>query len=47
MREEGPKSQEFPVKFPLSREMQRESGSLETASTAMQSQVFHSLAEFF
>jgi hypothetical protein len=46
MREEGPKSQEFPVKFPLSRELQRESGSLETASTAIQSEDLPSLAIF-
>jgi len=35
MREREPKPQKFPVKFPVSRELQRESGSLETASTAI------------
>jgi hypothetical protein len=34
-REEGPISRDFPVKFPVSREMHRESGSLETACTAI------------
>jgi len=33
MPEQEPKPQDFPVIFPVSREMQRESGSLETAST--------------
>ena len=35
VRERGPKSQDFPVKFPVSREFDSESGSLKTASTAM------------
>ena len=34
MRERGPKSQDFPVKFPVSREFGPESGSHETPSTA-------------
>jgi hypothetical protein len=33
MCEREPKPQDFPVKFPVSRELQRESGLLETAST--------------
>jgi hypothetical protein len=37
VRERGPKSQDFLVKFPVSREMQRESGSLETPPTAIES----------
>ena len=35
VRERGLKSQDFPVKFPVSREFGPESGSLETPSTAM------------
>jgi hypothetical protein len=35
MGEWGPKSHDFPLKFPVSREMRRESGSLETVSTAI------------
>ena len=45
-RNESLKSHDFPDKFPVSREMQRESGSLETVSTAIQSQVLGSLAVF-
>jgi hypothetical protein len=37
VRERGPESQDFPVKFPVSREFGPESDSLETPSTAIES----------
>ncbi len=45
-REQEPKTQDFPVKFPVSREMQRESGLLETASTTKLNQEFSRVSRF-